>query len=238
MIIIMGILKKIFRKKTIARSHRFYVNEHHKLQAKIGDKTYLVKNISIGGLALQGENLLNEFVANREIEITVFINNSDLKVQTRVVHVTEHFMGLVVSANLEKFSQAVLDYFECEIDAHDVKMMDPNRLAPRKEGKPYWFFSDSSKEVFYLEKDGKVTFFQISYKGKILERNANGKFNIGVVEEAKVAHHKGSDLISVESDIDLTVIKSIIRFLEGVLEMDESHRKQIISSIEKHYLSV
>lgn len=233
----MSFIKKIFGKKISNRSRRFYVGKYHNATLEIHGKSYELSNVSVYGLGVKNPHIEDGFEQNSIHKVKLILANKELEFNARVVHVKDDVMGMAVTANLEHYADVILEYFRCEIDGYKTRELDPSRLQLKSRGNPHWFFADSSKELFYIEHEDKVTFFQICYKDKILEMNEGGFFTLGSVEEDEGHKVKGSDLISVDEQIDLSVIKSFIRYIQGISDIKALHKDIIIGKIENYYLN-
>ncbi len=233
----MGILKNIFGKKINSRSRRFFVGKYHSASIEIGGKSYDLTNVSVYGLGIKNPDINDGFELQSTHHVKLNLADTVLEFNTRVVHVNEEILGMAVTANLETYAKTIQEYFRCEIDAFKTRELDPKKLQVRGDGSPHWFFADSNKELFYLEKEGRILFFQICYKDKILEMDENSFFTLGEVESYVGEKIKGSDIITVDGTVDLTVVKSFIRYIQGINAINQDHKDLIVAKIENYYLS-
>lgn len=144
----MKILKTILgSKEIIERPDRLDLSHNQIIKLVIEKNEYPVQNISLYGMAISLKDK-EPLSIDEEIECQLKFKEDSIRVKIRVVYANKNFMGISVLEGKEEFDTNLSLYFKSELEGLQMRKIDPEKLNPRKAGKPHVFYGNENHELF------------------------------------------------------------------------------------------
>ena len=101
--------------------------------------------------------------------------------------------------------------------------VDTNILHAQPDGNPHWYFDGLHCELYFVEKDGQIVRFRLSFENRTIEGVRN--HNMRYIEDG----HENGKKISAGS------AEQLHRFINNIEGLAEGVRAQLNDIVNGHY---
>ncbi|MEK6706466.1 MAG: hypothetical protein AABZ06_11835 [Bdellovibrionota bacterium] len=208
-----------------ARGARISISQLHNLHFTPDDKglgdLLSVSNLSVSGVALTKEYLKRVPAAGAEISGELLIGEDVNKAVLRVVHSAGGIVGCMFIEPTPSLVTSIQLYLYLELDAVEVKKVPDDILKPVAEGNPHWYCGGNNCELYFVENEGELLWFNISFLGNYIEggNDMPVRFGYEVLDDNAKAGRIRWDNTLAESLSDLAV-----RFLNSIKDLESDYK--------------
>jgi len=255
----MGFLKKVFSKqaeegqsllngqqqgttdkageKILQRSPRITVTPLHNISFHLTEPFELpdirIGNISSTGIGFLRDNMPEQLTDTDIYKGYLVHHDRDAKIETRYVHHTARILGCAFLREFEEIKKIIRRYFTIEMAAMDLAEVSHKVLRKLPEGTPHWFQKTGDCELYYVEDNGEILRFNVTFFGNYLEFEQGKKLVYGrIISEAPefsgtMVGYRTADFVLIESTIPPEVVAGAVNFVMNIEGMAPRHKKFI-----------
>jgi len=233
----MNLFSRLFVKELSKREKRVKIQHFHKIELLIEDQKYEISNISTSGLGIITDNKSFQPTKGSIIPAVVKIIDELCDISLEVVFTSSNSIGYRVSGACDVYKKFVVNYFNSELQALNLRAIDPANLAPNADGKPFWFHGDQNHEVFFTTVDHEITTYQINFHGYMVIMEPNGNVITGVTwdEDDELHKIKSSTLVKSIFKLPKDIMEFIYRFVETIEGIDSNHHNFLLKSLDNKF---
>ena len=116
-----------------------------------------------------------------------------------------------------------------------LKKLPSKDLKPQSDGVPNWFYDGYDCELYYIEKDGCLIRFRISFLGIYLESQTPGTPRYAQYETDTISSTgmSASKIVNNKSYINSKEKETLLKFITYIEGLNSEFRSIIIKQIEK-----
>lgn len=139
----------------------------------------LIVNMSLSGVALTRSMVTSSPDAGTEFKARLVIKGKFFEVTFKVAHVSPLVIGATyVSPSLE-FMAYMKAFFMVEVAALKLSTVAPQFVKPASQGIAHWLEGEKKTSVYYVETDGKIVEFNLSFFGNTIEYHGDTNWRFG-----------------------------------------------------------
>jgi hypothetical protein len=176
------------------------------------DRTVQVANISASGIGFIRSSAAFWPDVGEIVEGTLTIAGREFALEAKVVRISSTVVGCVIDNNKYNMGELVTHYFDRELSAISMKDIKPPRVDGLPEGNVRCLVGRNSTQLFFIEKNGAIPYFSLTFMGQKIEG--------------------GSAVKPAGKTMPLTV-QAAIRFIENVEAIDLEKRKALMEELKK-----
>ncbi len=233
----MNLFSRLFNKQNEKRDKRVKIQHFHKVELLIENIKYEILNISANGLGIVLHKQQFAHKKGSVFPAVIRIVDELCDVNLEVVFTSKESVGCKVSGACDVYKKFVINYFNSELQALNLRSIDPANLAPNENGKPAWFHGDQNHEVFFTTVDHEITTFQINFHGYMVIKEPSGRVITGVTwdEDNELHKIKSSTLVKSTFKLPKDIMEFIYRFIETMENIEPKYQKYLLSSLDEKF---
>lgn len=199
-----------------------------------------VSNLSMGGMALLWPDpeqslptLQSTFSGSLEIVRQTF------PLKGKFVHTSDRIVGCQFTEVPSSYASDLARYFNTELAATRLHPINPEMLEAQPDGNPHFFAGPNQCELFYVENQGRLIRFSLTFLGNHLEGLENGDVKAGWIKEDtgrdEKPTYKGSSLVHSVGQLPPETFNSVLRFIHNIPCLNPEIGDEIIQRIQTAY---
>jgi hypothetical protein len=224
----------------VSRAPRIRVLPLHRVsfqrESPVG--TFKVSNLSATGLGLVAEPgivwpALGEMISG-DLVVGEGSKGSRISLRARIVRLSDTVVGVHFMEKPPGLIEALRGYFKVESAALKLTAVKSELLEANTEGKPFCFVGENNTQLFYTEKQGELTSFELSLFGNHIEAFKGRSLKFGSLSHDEVADKpkfKGATLVFPASQFTEELNSEAVRFVENIELIDARIRRLITAAI-------
>ena len=157
----------------------------------------------------------------------------------QIVHISGNMVGCQFSTAVrEVISPMVLRYFELELSALQLTPVNSNFLKKPEDGEPRWFRGKDNCELYYVENEGRIVRFNLTFFGNHIEGGDKLPLRYGeVVVDDEITDADGykikeTALIRPRGALSPEVMGMTFKFVANIDSLSESHRSELLTELK------
>lgn len=213
---------------------------HHvafrKKGAEPGDPMIRMTNLSATGAGFYRDSAPNWPKEGGTLSGHIVLGEKEYEVTLKIVYLTPNRVGGHFIQPPLALKHAVEQYFDLELAALKLDEVRPELLKEEPDGQPHWFIASDHCELFYVERDGRVSHFHLHFFGTYMETDKSGKLRYGKVDESHSPDKpsaKESELIQSTSKPDSAVFEAAVKFVRNIEKADPLARETICNVLSQ-----
>lgn len=189
----------------------------------------VVANLSSTGMGLVRE--VGRFWPQPQavVQGEVIMPNGAYQVQAKVVRSTPTIVGCAFLNTPTALFDAIQEYFKVELSALQLAEVNPEILKEETDGTPKLYRSSKNCELFFVESEGRIVRFQLSFLGHFFEGARGQPLKYGFIhgDDKEKPKYKGSSLVRFTSNVPNDVLDAATKFILNVQGLPKNHRETI-----------
>ncbi len=213
---------------------------HHvafkKKGAPAGEPLLRMTNLSATGLGFAKDSAPDWPKEGGTLSGQLVLGEQEFDVTLKIVYITPAKVGGHFIQPPMALKRAVEQYFDLELAALNLDEVRPELLKPEPNGQPHWFIASDHCELFYVEKDGRVSHFHLHFFGTYMETDESGKLRYGKVDEGHTPDKpsaKESALIQPVPKPDVAIFEAAVKFVRNIEKADPLARETICNILSQ-----
>ena len=224
-------------KKWALRAPRVAIHPPSKLEFASDELGFdvIVANISSSGIGFFCDPEQRWPEKGREFRGNLLIEDETFPLHLKVVRISPRTIGCIFIGDLTALKKALDHHFSVEFSASNTSKVNSEILKTESDGTPHLFRGSDSGELFFVESDGKLLRFQLSFFGNYIEGGDGQKTKFGHVHAETgrdKPKHKGSSLVQLSSQAPEGVKELAKRFIMNIPGLPPEKSKFICDAIE------
>jgi len=184
----------------------------------IEHKDFPVLNLSATGLGI-ALPITENIPEDKPFSGIIDHDNRRFSVTLSVIRREPRQTGLHIIEGGEDIDIYLRSKYSAEINAQQMVHVNPSTLQQQQDGQPHWLFDGHKSQLYFIESNGIVGRFKISWQEHNFSRDIHGR-----------VHYEKNGKPGQASRED---ISAIIRFLGHIENLENSFLGQIASSLRK-----
>lgn len=232
----MDILSRIFKKKDLRKDPRVRIQNFHKITFWDKEKEFEVYNVSIGGIGFLTD-VKNQYKQGDHFHAVVKVLDEMCDIEVEVRQHTKYLVGCKVIGSCEVYENFVKQYFESELNALNLKLIEREKLADDENGEPHWLYGDYNHEIYFTTNEkNDITTLQLNYHG-FMFLSDRGKTTTGIVydEQKEDISYKAASLVKESEALPKDMMEFMFRFVDSASKLESAHKKQILDIMRKRF---
>lgn len=189
-----------------------------------------IGNLTMSGVGLVYIDDLAEPQKGAILEGCFLFERIEYPVILKVIHHTGRILGCSFQGDLSQLSEFFSRYLSFELEGIRLEQVNPAVLKQERIGTPQWFKGNDQSELFFVEDEGHIVRFELSFLGNYLEWQENKHVRHGLVvrdEDIGKSKHKASELI-VWKDSSEEITELARRFVMNIRDLSEKNKSELV----------
>jgi hypothetical protein len=190
-----------------------------------------IVNISLSGAALDVTQFIKVPEVGARLTLRMTVNGQVFDVESEVVRVTSSVIGVFFQTPSLGFLGALKNYLIVEISALKLAPVASEHLKPVPVGMPHWLAGEKKSGVYFVENQGEVLEFNLSFFGNIVEYRGSDPVRFGrTYLDLSGNLRDSSSQIKWDDSWSQDTLDLACRFIDA-LPVVEARHKQFFASI-------
>ncbi|MBK9519965.1 MAG: hypothetical protein IPO09_22100 [Anaeromyxobacter sp.] len=187
-----------------------------------------VANLSATGMALLRGILPEPSGAAPTFAGLLGLGQRRLPVVLGLVHVSHDVVGCCFVDPGRALVDAINAHLAAELSALEMAPVEADRLPRQDQGAAHWFHGRENCELYYVEQEGVLLRFHLSFLGNFLEGGADQPVRFGVLTRDRALDTERPGDVHWFRMINAEQLATTIRFVSGIPGLEPGHRDAIL----------
>jgi len=196
-----------------------------------------VANLSCSGIAFKNVQTPASLSPGSMIRGTLHVLQDDIEVSATVVRIDDFVIACSFTMKTSHIDRVLRKYFQIEIAAMKMNPMNPDHLAPSSEGTPHCLNGDLDHKLYFLETDGEIHYFELSFQGNDIEATKGNPLKVRRIfsdhSRTDLKYQASSERLEDPSQTQIDqALKEASRFIFHMERLESKFRTELLRALE------